>query len=155
MLFPLGSFAASNFDNVFICIEDSLIPEKKKIRMIGKVKVLVTQLCLTLCDPMDSSLPGSSTHGILQARILEWVACPPLGDLPNPGVEPGFPALQANSSPSSESQFTVGLSNISYIQTEKAQQPMHYRKSSTTLLQQLVLLMIQHCNVKKNTGSEL
>ena len=102
MLFPLGSFAASNFDNVFICIEDSLIPEKKKIRMIGKVKVLVAQLCLTLCDPMDCSLPDSSIHGVLQARILEWVVCPPLGDLPNPGVEPGFPALQANSSPSSE-----------------------------------------------------
>ena len=32
------------------------------------------QLCPTLCDFMDSSLPGSSVHGILQARILEWVA---------------------------------------------------------------------------------
>ena len=32
------------------------------------------QLCLTLCDPMDCSLPGSSVHGIFQARILEWVA---------------------------------------------------------------------------------
>ena len=32
------------------------------------------QLCLTLCNPMDHSLPGSSIHGILQARILEWVA---------------------------------------------------------------------------------
>ena len=38
------------------------------------MKVLVTQLCLTLCDPMDCSMPGSSVHGILQARILEWVA---------------------------------------------------------------------------------
>ena len=36
-----------------------------------KVKVLVTQLCPTLCDPMDCSLPDSSVHGILQARILE------------------------------------------------------------------------------------
>ena len=34
---------------------------------------LVAQLCLTLCDAMDCSLPGSSVHGILQARILEWV----------------------------------------------------------------------------------
>ena len=33
----------------------------------------VTQSCPTLCDPMDCSLPGSSVHGILQARILEWV----------------------------------------------------------------------------------
>ena len=35
---------------------------------------LITQLCLTLCDPMDCSLPGSSLHGILEARILKWVA---------------------------------------------------------------------------------
>ena len=34
----------------------------------------VTQSCLTPCDPMDCSLPGSSVHGIYQARILEWVA---------------------------------------------------------------------------------
>ena len=37
---------------------------------------LVTQLCLTLCNFMDCSLPGSSVHGILQARVLEWVAMP-------------------------------------------------------------------------------
>ena len=36
--------------------------------------VLVTQLCLTFFAPMDCSLLGSSVHGILQARILEWVA---------------------------------------------------------------------------------
>ena len=34
------------------------------------------QLCLTLCDPMDCSPPGSSVHGILQSRILEWIAMP-------------------------------------------------------------------------------
>ena len=34
----------------------------------------VAQLCRTLCDLMDCSLPGSSLHGILQARVLEWVA---------------------------------------------------------------------------------
>ena len=41
-----------------------------------KVKALVTQSCLTLCDHMDRSPPGSSVHGILQARILEWVPIP-------------------------------------------------------------------------------
>ena len=46
---------------------------------------------------MVYSPPGSSVHGILQARILEWVAIPFSGDLPNPGIEPGSPALQANS----------------------------------------------------------
>ena len=41
-----------------------------------KVQALVSQSCLTFCNPMDCSLPGSSVHGILQARILEWVAMP-------------------------------------------------------------------------------
>jgi len=41
-----------------------------------KVKLLVTQSYLTLCDPMDCSSPGSSVHGILQARKFEWVAIP-------------------------------------------------------------------------------
>ena len=40
----------------------------------GWVLCLVVQLCLTLCDPMDCSPPGSSVHGISQTRILEWVA---------------------------------------------------------------------------------
>ena len=40
------------------------------------VCVLVTQSCPTLCDPMDCSPQRSSVHGILQARILEWVAIP-------------------------------------------------------------------------------
>ena len=39
--------------------------------------------CLTLCDPMDYSPPGSLIHGILQSRILEWVTTPPPGDLPD------------------------------------------------------------------------
>ena len=41
-----------------------------------KVKMLVAQSCLTLCNTMNCSPPGSSVHGILQARILEWVAIP-------------------------------------------------------------------------------
>ena len=46
------------------------------------------QSCLTLCSPMDCSLPGSSVHGIFQARILEWVSFPPPRDLPDSGIEP-------------------------------------------------------------------
>ena len=49
------------------------------------------QLCLTLCNPVDCSLPDSSVHGILQARILVWVAgvlYPPPGDFPNLRIEP-------------------------------------------------------------------
>ena len=40
------------------------------------VRAQSLHLCLTLCDPMGCNLPGSSVHGILQARILEWVAMP-------------------------------------------------------------------------------
>ena len=43
---------------------------------VKKVKVLVTQMYLTLCDPMDCSPPGSSLQGILQARTLEWIVIP-------------------------------------------------------------------------------
>ena len=49
---------------------------------------------------MDSSLPGSSVHGIFQARILEWEPFPSPGDLPNSGIKPGSPTLQADSLPS-------------------------------------------------------
>ena len=56
----------------------------------------VAQSCLTVCNPMDYSPPCSSTHGILQARILEWVAFSSPGNLPNPGIEPRSPALQAD-----------------------------------------------------------
>ena len=51
------------------------------------------QSCLTLCDSMHCSPPGSSVHGIFQAKILE--PFPPPGDLPNPGVEPGSLASPA------------------------------------------------------------
>ena len=44
--------------------------------------------CLTLYDPMHCSPPRSPLHGILQARILEWIAMPPPGDLPDPRIEP-------------------------------------------------------------------
>ena len=54
----------------------------------------VAQLCPVLCDPMDCSLPGSSVHGIFQARILEWVPFPSPGDLPDPGIEPKSPTLE-------------------------------------------------------------
>ena len=60
------------------------------------------QSCPTLFDPMDYVLPGSSVHGILQARILGWAALPSPGDLPDPGIKPASPvspALQAKSLP--------------------------------------------------------
>ena len=58
-------------------------------------KLLVTQSCLTLCEPMDCSPPSSSVHGISWARMLKGLLFPSPGDLPVPGIEPGFPALHA------------------------------------------------------------
>ena len=60
----------------------------------------IAQSCPTLSDPVDCSLPSSSIHGILQARILEWVAISSPGDLPHPGTEPGSPTLQTDALPS-------------------------------------------------------
>ena len=57
-------------------------------------KVRVAQLCPTLYDPTDYTV-----HGILQARILEWVAFPSPGDLPNLGIKPRYLALQEDSLP--------------------------------------------------------
>ena len=57
-----------------------------------KVKVLVTESCPTLWDPLNYSPPGAAVHGILQARILEWVAFPfSRGIFPNQGSNLGLP----------------------------------------------------------------
>ena len=53
---------------------------------------LVAKVSSTICDHMDYNLPGFSVHGILQARILEWVAIS-LGDLSDPGNKPGSSTL--------------------------------------------------------------
>ena len=59
------------------------------------VKVKVAQSCPVLCDPMNYTV-----HGILQTRILEWVAFfPSPGDFPNPGIELRSPALQVDALP--------------------------------------------------------
>ena len=60
----------------------------------------VAQSCLTLCNPIDCTPPVSSVHGILEARILEWVAMPSSRGLPNPGIKPRSPTLQADLLPS-------------------------------------------------------
>ena len=58
----------------------------------SEVEVKVAQSCPTLCDPMDYTI-----HGILQARILKWVAVPFPRDFLNPGIEPRSPTLQVDS----------------------------------------------------------
>ena len=60
----------------------------------------VAQLRPILCDPMDCSPPGSSVHGIFQARVLEWIAISFSRGSSDPGIESGSPALQADALPS-------------------------------------------------------
>ena len=59
------------------------------------------QSCPTLCDRMGCRPPGSSVHGILQARILEWVAMPSSRGIPDPGIEPTSHASHTSGQPGS------------------------------------------------------
>ena len=94
--------------------------------------MLAAQLCPTLCDPRDWGPPGSSVHGILQARILECVAIPSSkGNLPDPGIKPGSPALQADYLPSEGKPHALQvLSRFSHVQLfanlwTRARQALH------------------------------
>ena len=105
----------------------NLPPERRT--SLFPVKVLVAQSCPALYNPLDSSPLTSSVHGILQAIILEWVAIPSPGDLPDPGIEPRSPALQADSLPS-EPPFTIKGSPLyknnwrqAYCQLSESQGP--------------------------------
>ena len=77
---------------VCVCVCVSLRRERRwftdivvKVSMCMHAKSL--QSWLTLCNPMDCGPPGSSVHGILQARRVEWVAMPSSGDLPDLGIK--------------------------------------------------------------------
>ena len=74
------------------CFQQIQVQQHSLIHLLKIHKVKVAQLCPTLYNPMDYTV-----HGILQARILKWVAFPFLGDLPNPGIKPRSPTLQADS----------------------------------------------------------
>ena len=75
---------------------------KRRGREVGDrcEKVLRRQVVSHSLQPMDCSPPASSIHGILQARILEWVSKPFSTGSSQPGIEPGSPALRAGSLPS-------------------------------------------------------
>ena len=84
MLLPLFSAAS---DQVYLLYSIVLF---HSLHLSG---LCVAQLGSILCDPMDCSPPGSSVHGLFQARILEWVAISFSRDLADPGIESGSPAL--------------------------------------------------------------
>ena len=80
---------------------------------ILKVKVKVAQSCPTLCNPMDYTV-----HGILQARILEWVAVPFSRGLSNPEIEPKNSTLQEDSLPAEPPRKpkNTGVGSLSLLQ---------------------------------------
>ena len=89
----------------------------------GEVKVLVTQLCLTLCNPMNCSLPGSCVREILQVRILEWVAISFSRGFSQPKDQTQVGALQACSlphEPPGKPIYVVG-SILSFFQIQMQQ----------------------------------
>ena len=73
----------------------------------GKMSV-VAQSCLTLCDPMDHNLPGSSVQGIFRQEYWSGLAFLSPGDLPDPGIEPGSSALRADGLPSEPARKHLG-----------------------------------------------
>ena len=79
----------------------------------------VAQSCPALCEHVDCRMPGSSVHGISQARLLEWVAMIPPGNLPNPGIEPmpcaltrGFFTTEPPRNPQDSVNYRHGQRNL-------------------------------------------
>ena len=93
---PLGRYISNLFLPSDLTVPFAGLPLPSHVLEASSLSLLkVAQLCPTLCDPVDCSPPGSSSHGILQARILECgESFPPPGDFPSPGTEPRSPALQ-------------------------------------------------------------
>ena len=88
-----------------------LLPEHRDPAKLLAAQGCVALCCLSrvrLCNPMDYNPPGSSVHGILQAKILEWLAISSSGDLPNSVIKPGsFMSLAL-----AEEFFTTGASCV-------------------------------------------
>ena len=89
----------------------------------------MAQLCPTLCDPMDYTF-----RGILQARILEWrntgYPFPSPGDLPNPGIEPKFPMLEADSLPAEPQGSPRILECVAYAFSRGSSPPKNWTRVS-------------------------
>ena len=66
--------AMRNINNLRYADDTTLIAESEEEKPLDESESEVAQSCLTLCDPMDSKLPGSFIHGVFQARVLEWIA---------------------------------------------------------------------------------
>ena len=104
-----------------VCVDDAIEADCLLLVIIPcAVLRLVTQSCSTFCDPMDSSLPGSSVHGILQARILEWIA---------------MPSSRGSSQPRDQTQ--VSHVAVTSLPSEPPGKPKNTRVGNPSLLQRI------------------
>ena len=99
--------------------------------LLSGTEIEVTQSCLILCNHMDCNLPGSSVHGIAQARVLEWVAIPFSRESSPPGIKPRSPTLQADASPSEPPEPNL-LSGITALikELQRDTQPLPSHKET-------------------------
>ena len=116
--FYLAFFTEFRLRDLFICHAKlgNFIPSHDRYELSVLAKSL--QLCLTLCDPIDCGLPGSSLHGILQTRILESVA---------------IPSSRASSSPRDQTHICYSLALVGRFFTTSATWESHlsYSESNT------------------------
>ena len=108
---PVTKLYSCYFQNLKKSVQWTSLKSEKRRLGLEKIPIKVWkpegQSCPTLCDPVDYSPPSSLVHGILQARILEWLPFPSPGHLLDPGIEPKSPvspALQAPSLPQSHQE---------------------------------------------------
>ena len=98
--------------------------------LLGKKAVLLTQSNLTLCNPADRSLPGDSM-GFSRPEYWSGLPCPPLGDLPDSGIEPGSPQLQADSLPSvAQLVKNPPVMRETWVQSLGGEDPLEKRKAT-------------------------
>ena len=95
--------------------------------------MLVAQSFPTLCNPMDYSLPGILAQGILQARILEWVAIPFSRGSSSPDTEPESPILQANSLPAEPPAISTFRNRLAWVERTVKQQEKMKRRGHTDM----------------------
>ena len=96
------------------------------------IRALSVHSCPTLCNPVDSSPPGSSVHGFSRQEYWSGLPCPPPGDLPDPEIEPVSSALQADSLPTEPPEAL--LSHIT-----KANPMWHAQKWNNSILSKRLL----------------
>ena len=105
--------------NFFAIVNTTAMNASCTFSLCCAVLCLVTQSCSTLCNPKDCSPPGSYVRGDSPAKNTGvGLSCPPVGDLPTPGIEPRSPTLQVDSLPSEAAgkPKNTAVSSLSLLQ---------------------------------------